>query len=308
MIRQVDNLQKRRIAVVVCSAIFLAGLSLHSPSFGEDPAADEAKVEKNKDESVQLKISRLLEKMSDGEKQKRAAFMAIVIDDVVRLSQLNEDQRARLEIAAKGATERSMESWFLQADRYVQGRMKGATKDTADQMLASVGNVSFGGREGEKQGETETLWKDTLTAVLNEKQVEDYAKVVEDRKRYSARAFGMVVMATLDEHLRLTPEQHSKLAPLAEESTREYLDEIRQYWGDYFEKSMLMSLLGGADEIKVKEILTDKQFDRWQGATSNFDHFWEQRRREKKKEAAEKKPKEEEAVDSKEEKQDQEES
>ena len=245
---------------------------------------------KHKDEDVQLKISKLLDKMSDGERQKRSSFMGVVIEDIARLSGLDEAATKRLEVAAKGATERSMQSWYDQADRYVQGRMKGATKDNADQMLASIGNVSFGGRDAEKKGEDEDLWKESLAKVLSDKQVNDYKEVVDERKRYSEKAFAMVVMATLDEHLRLTPQQHAKLTPLAEGATTEYLDQIRKYWGDYFEKRMLMSLLGGADLDEIKSVLTEKQYDRWEGSTADFDHFWDQRRKEKKeKHAAEKK-------------------
>ncbi|NNE93713.1 MAG: hypothetical protein HKN23_18845 [Verrucomicrobiales bacterium] len=267
------------------------------PAEGVDPAEAKKKAEARKNDPVQLKISKHLKKMADVELQKRSAFMNIVIDDVVRLCELSEEQRGQLELAAKGATDRSMDSWRQSADRYIQGRMKGATKENADQMLQSIGNVSFGGNEAEKESEKNSLWKESLGEVLSGEQIARYEKVIREREAYSAKAFGMVVMATLDEHLRLTPEQHTKLAPLAEESTSEYLDDIRQYWGDYFEKSMLMSLLGGAEEKQVKEILSEKQFERWQNSTSNFNHFWEQRRREKKaaEKAAAKKEKEAEA-------------
>lgn len=40
-----------------------------------------------------------------------------------------------------------------------------------------------------------------------------------------------------------------------------------------------MSLANAAEEDTLKDILTEQQFDRLNEATSNFDHFWDQKRR-----------------------------
>ena len=42
---------------------------------------------------------------------------------------------------------------------------------------------------------------------------------------------------------------------------------------------MLMSLANAAEENQLRAILTEPQFDRLREATSNFDHFWDQKRR-----------------------------
>ena len=58
-----------------------------------------------------------------------------------------------------------------------------------------------------------------------------------------------------------------------------YLDDVQRYWGDYFEKGTLMSLANANEDEVLREILTKKQLERLQSATSNFDHFWETKKR-----------------------------
>jgi len=86
-------------------------------------------------------------------------------------------------------------------------------------------------------------------------------------------------LSTIDGHLRLTPEQKSKMAELVHTAAATYLDDVQTYWGDYFERGMLMSLANAAEEEQLRAFLTDPQFERLREATSNFDHFWDQKRR-----------------------------
>ena len=86
-------------------------------------------------------------------------------------------------------------------------------------------------------------------------------------------------ISTIDDHLRLTPDQRTKMEELVHASAVEYLVEVQRYWGDYFERRMLMSLANAAEEDVLKSILTEEQFDRLREATSDFDHFLDQKRR-----------------------------
>ena len=40
-----------------------------------------------------------------------------------------------------------------------------------------------------------------------------------------------------------------------------------------------MSLANAAEPEELKKFLTENQFDRLREATSNFDHFWDQKRK-----------------------------
>ncbi|MEQ1841972.1 MAG: hypothetical protein ABL994_16330, partial [Verrucomicrobiales bacterium] len=233
-------------------------------------------------EPLSAQISQHILKLAEAERDKRMDFMKVVIDDIVRLCKLDSSQRDSLELAAKGASERSMKEWHEQAERYFRTRLESTEGDAAKEMLEGMGSVNFGGNRSEEEGESLDLWKDTLKDVLTEEQVKRYESVLEQRYRDRVDAFAKMSVSTIDDHLRLTPDQKAKMAELVHGAAIDYLVDVQRYWGDYFERGMLMSLANASDEETLKAILTNEQFDRLREATSNFDHFWDQKRRLKK--------------------------
>lgn len=254
-----------------------------------DKEGDSAPVKQEEEESqlsgapkpLSAQISQHILKLAQEERQKRLKFMAVVIDDVSRLCELGTEQREQLDLAAKGAAERSMKDWHEQAERYFRTRLEGADSDTAKEMLESMGGVNFGGNRSEEESESLDLWKDTLKVVLSDEQVERYEEVVEQRQLDRIEAFARMSLTSIDSDLRLTPDQRTKISEIVHNAATEYLDDIQRYWGDYFERGMLMSLANASGDDELKEVLTEKQFNRLQEATTNFDHFWDQKRREK---------------------------
>lgn len=246
-------------------------------------SAEEDEIEEEDDaaeaEPLSAQISAHILKLAKVEREKRLKFMQVVIDDVVRLCKLNEVQQDQLLLAAKGAAERSMKDWHEQAERYFRTRLDGADSDAAKEMLDGMGNVNFGGNRSEEEGESLELWKDTLSVVLNEDQISRYEEVLEQRHLDRIDAFSRMSISTLDGYLRLTPDQKEDLGKLVHEAAVSYLDDVQRYWGDYFEKGTLMSLANANEDEVLREILTKKQLERLQSATSNFDHFWETKKR-----------------------------
>ena len=228
---------------------------------------------------LSAQISQHILKLAEAERDKRLDFMKVVIDDIVRLCKLDAEQREKLELAAKGASERSMKEWHEQAERYFRTRLESTEGDAAKEMLEGMGSVNFGGNRSEEEGESLDLWKDSLKDVLTDEQVASYEAVLAQRHLDRVDAFARMSLSTIDSHLRLTPEQKEKMAELVHTSAATYLNDVQTYWGDYFERGMLMSLANAAEDDILKAILTDPQFDRLKEATSNFDHFWDQKRR-----------------------------
>jgi hypothetical protein len=231
---------------------------------------------------LSAQISQHILKLADEERKERLAFMSVVIDDVARLCDLDDAQRAMLDLAAKGASERSMKDWHVQAERYFRTRLDGTDPDAAKELLEGMGSVNFGGNRSEEEGESLDLWKETLAEVLKPEQVERYEGVLAQREADRVDAVARMSLSALDSFLRLTPDQKIKMADLVEDAAADYLTEVQSYWGDYFERGMLMSLANAADEEILRSILNDSQFGRLREATSNFDHFWDQKRRLKK--------------------------
>lgn len=251
---------------------------------GGDDAEEQpdAKTPEGTPDPLSAQISQHILKLAEAERDKRMDFMKVVIDDIVRLCKLDSAQRDMLELAAKGASERSMKEWHEQAERYFRTRLESTEGDAAKEMLEGMGSVNFGGNRSEEEGESLDLWKDTLKDVLTEEQVKRYESVLEQRYKDRVDAFAKMSVSTIDDHLRLTPDQKARMTDLVHGAAVDYLVDVQRYWGDYFERGMLMSLANAADEETLKSILTNEQFDRLREATSNFDHFWDQKRRLKK--------------------------
>lgn len=242
---------------------------------GDMKESDEAKDAR----PLQAQISQHIKKMSEEERDKRLKFMQIVIDDIVRLCALDNSQQDQLELAAKGASERSMKEWHEQAERYFRTRLDKTDPDDAKEMLENMGNVNFGGNRSEEDGETLDLWKDSVSGILTEEQITRYEEVVAIRREERVQAFAQMSLSTIDQHIRLTPDQKESLGEIVLQASDEYLDDVQRYWGDYFERGMLMSLANAAEAEDLKKILTESQFDRHKEATANFEHFWDQKRK-----------------------------
>lgn len=255
---------------------------VEKPGADAGEAESEATATDGMPEPLSAQISQHILKLAEAERDKRMDFMKVVIDDIVRLCKLDSSQRDSLELAAKGASERSMKEWHEQAERYFRTRLESTEGDAAKEMLEGMGSVNFGGNRSEEEGESLDLWKDTLKDVLTEEQVKRYESVLEQRYRDRVDAFAKMSVSTIDDHLRLTPDQKTKMAELVHGAAVDYLVDVQRYWGDYFERGMLMSLANASDEETLKAVLTNEQFDRLREATSNFDHFWDQKRRLKK--------------------------
>ena len=241
--------------------------------------ADSVPKSEKSEAPLSAQISQHILKLAEAERDKRLDFMKIVIDDIVRLCKLDAEQRERIELAAKGASERSMKEWHVQAERHFRTRLESTAGDDAKELLEGMGNMNFGGNRSEEEGESLDLWKDSLKEVLTDEQIASYEAVLAQRHLDRVDAFARMSLTTIDSHLRLTPGQKAKLAELVHASAATYLNDIQTYWGDYFERGMLMSLANAAEEDTLKDILTEQQFDRLKEATSNFDHFWDQKRR-----------------------------
>ncbi|MEM7700190.1 MAG: hypothetical protein AAF236_17490, partial [Verrucomicrobiota bacterium] len=232
------------------------------------------------DDPLTAIISEHIEKLAQEERDRRLEFMITVIEDVARLCNLDEAQQDTLLLAAKGAAERSMKDWHTQAERYFRNRIERGDRDSAKELLESMGSIKFGGNNADKESENLDLWKETLVDVLSKEQIARYEAVLEQREQERIEAFSAVSLVAIDSQLRLTPEQKSRMREIVRQSAIDYLADVQRYWGGYYlEKGMLMSMANAADPEVLQEFLTEEQFKLFRDATNNFDHFWDQKRR-----------------------------
>lgn len=241
-----------------------------TPSNEESPATDA---------SLEAIISRHITNLADEERKTRMKFMQIVIDDVARICQLDQAQKDRLSLAASGAVERSMKEWHVQAERYFRSRLEKSDPDEIKEKLESMGSMNFGSNRSEEEGESNDLWRDALKDVLSEEQIGQYEATLKRREDDRNDAFARLSLSMLDELLRLTPEQRTKLSEIVTSAVQENLREVRRYWGEYFEQGMFLSFANFAEAETLQSILTESQFNQLRDATGSFEHFWDQKRR-----------------------------
>ncbi|MEO0414267.1 MAG: hypothetical protein AAF226_04845 [Verrucomicrobiota bacterium] len=230
-------------------------------------------------QAIDAIVANHVRKQADNERKDRLEFMQIVIDDVARLCALDGRQARELQLAALGATERSMESWHQQAERYFFQRVSEMSPDEAKEMLSSMGTVNFSGSNGDRLGESQSLWRETLKEVLSDQQIALYKQTLASRARAEVDAFAAMSLATIDNYLRLTPEQRSQLTPIVTRAATYNLGEIKRTWGEYLEKNMLMSFALSSEPEDLQKIFSKAQYEHYKQATANFNTFWSQRRK-----------------------------
>ncbi len=172
-----------------------------------------------------------------------------------------------------------MKEWHEQAERYFRTRLESTDPDAAKEMLEEwAASISEGtGPRRKASPSTSGRIRSPRSSPTNRSS--DTRRCSSSAKPTASTPSPRMSVSTIDDHLRLTPTQKTKIGEIVQASAADYLEDIQRYWGDYFERGMLMSLANAAEEDALKAILTEQQFDRLREATSNFDHFWDQKRR-----------------------------
>jgi hypothetical protein len=221
-----------------------------------------------------------LVKLYHTQRDRMTAAMQERVDEIVRVTSLAGPSLKLVEVAAKGAVERVLDtSWKSNMDRNVRTSVQGVGPQFLKQRLDAMGESRY----SVEPPENHPLWTQALRVALTEEQRKAYDGVQADRAAYRERAIVNMILAQLDTTLRLTAEQGDRLEPLLAAS-------VKEYWPDYernFSGSSyaiypyyLPVLLSGIPEKDRNEILTPEQLKQFEAdGQSRYSGWWESMKR-----------------------------
>jgi hypothetical protein len=170
-------------------------------------------------------------------------------------------------------------SWKSTLENTTRGSVQGVGPQFLKQRLEAMGEQRYHTEPPEQNA----LWLQTLKSALTEEQRKSYEDVLAERDAYRERAIVQIVLAQLDNTLRLSGEQGDKLEPLIAKV-------VEQYWPDY-QRSFsgnsyaiypyyLPVMLSGVPEADRKAILTPEQLKQFEGeGQSRYNGWWENMKR-----------------------------
>jgi hypothetical protein len=239
-----------RNTVFAALAVLLVGAQA---AVGADDAA-EARIKKMRESYRKQAESQVVR-----ERTMRQAHLAMTIDQMRRVAELSDAQVAKLQIAAKGAVDHSLQDLREQLDRYYESRIKAAAGGVR---VA----VTMNARRGANVAADEEIWTKTLGKVLSQEQRQQYDAAVAQRAAFRRQFLVQSVIAAIDEKVLLTEQQRQQLAEAVEASLdgdsqtaigNSMMNGIRRY---------ALQLVSRVDDEKLKAILSEHQV---KGLSSN---------------------------------------
>ena len=224
-------------------------------------------------ELVQQLISNYLVQAETEQTKDSMQQMAIVIGDVRRVVGLPKERQRVLEIAAKGAVDRTLEGWRSAQENQVRQQAMGLTAEVVEQRLASLGSVHVGGESADKNG----LWSASMEQVLTPDERTRWTTAEEERRGYRIRALAQMLVAEMDRQVGLTLTQCEKLEPLAHKALTDYLPDMSNYVdrNTGMDFRMLLLMLSGVPENDIAGVITPEQFGKWQQLTADYRGWWQ---------------------------------
>lgn len=242
------------------------------------PAEPTTEVETNaepltEEERIGILISTTLSSTAEAQALNRRREMEIITGDIRRVAGLPPERLRILEVAAKGAVDRSLDNWRASQEQHVRQQAQGFTVAAVQQRIANAGEVQV----GQSSAADQPLWVQTLSQTLTPQEQQLYAQAEADRRAYREQAIKAVLMAELERRLGLTAAQSDKLAPLAERTLIDYLPDM----ANYIDRSggidfrMLLLVMSGMNPAEAQAIITPAQWERWQQSTADYAGWWQ---------------------------------
>ncbi len=196
----------------------------------------------------------------------RASWMAKA-EVAAIAAQLDAAAFGRLQTAARGAADRSMDQWQSSVRQMLRNRLGDVTPGNVEQRLAEVERqVGFGSPPNGNADSS--LLENALKAELSAEQQATWKKELEARKAYSTDTARLWCAIEFNRIAPLNPEQQAKLQDLVSWFIDEYAPDMQGWYvfgdGTWYQRSYLEFLpVAGLPEKDLKAILTEEQWARW---------------------------------------------
>ena len=235
---------------------------------------DAGKPEVDDKASTDDKIAAFLKKREVEARLPRAQQMQRRLEELEEMVKISAAQKKQLQIASKGAVEKSLDPWRKQMDNYLRQYLQRAPQDI-ELVLASIGNVNFN-QSGEEQAAQQSIWEATIEKVLDEQQMATYRHSVDARLQFMYTSVARILVADLDRQIRLSADQRDQLMALLEPVVMKNLVHLERWANDgQLPVYQLPTLLGGVDSKALEKVLSERQIEGWNQRYANFKGMWE---------------------------------
>ncbi len=223
------------------------------------PVDEKAPAPANELEAEQM-ISDVLFNQSHAIRQRELNIMAAKVEIIARVTQLGAEGRAVLMTAAKGASERSAQNTFTQAEQYLRQQFQNTPFKNLQERLVNFSMPNFGNRGREPES---PIWKAAVERVLDASQKKAWEEDCEMRSAWRLRTLAASGVSDLEQQMKLKPEQVEKLQKKVEAVIKEYEPEIENYFSagwylqGYYNKVPVALL----SEEEMKEIFSKEEIE-----------------------------------------------
>ena len=213
----------------------------------------------NQIEAEQM-ISDVLYFQSHAIRQREWNIMEAKVEIIMRVTQLGAEGRKLLMTAAKGASERSAQNSFNQAEQYLRQQFLSTTFKNLQERLANFSMPNFGNRGREPES---PIWRAAVERVLDAPQKQAWRDDCEARSAWRLRTLAASGVSDLEQQMKLNPEQVEKLRKKVEAVIKEYEPEIENYFsaGWYLQGYYNKVPVALIPEEEMKEIFSKEELE-----------------------------------------------
>ncbi len=228
-------------------------------------------------EAVEHAISDYLHKKTMTERKRVLTGMLLKAEDAGRVAALPAKAIARLETAARGATEGVMYDMKPNWDRNVRDYTRGATAQNIVTRLAGANDYYYY-NDRDNMADKQPIWTNTVKTELNAEQQAAWKTETDARMVFAERAMVAAVLAEFDRRYSINVAQWGKLEPVVTKNVTEYRVDIENYFSNstpwHLQSYSTLIPVAGVPEKDMKTLLSKEQWNRWAEAYGDTLSYW----------------------------------
>lgn len=227
-------------------------------------------------EVVQTETSRKLTQIMDDMKDRRRGSVEVMIEDIIRVTGIDEKRTRLLRIAGRGALDHGLDTVRANIVKTLDDRMKGSNRHNIKKMLDGF-SPGYSANDPLQQG----IWKESVKQVLTAEERAKWETVVKERDAYRVKALAEILSIEVELRVGLGQEQMQKMEPHLHRAVADYLPDLTgMYASGDGERSIyseyLPVLVLAVEEKVAKEIIPSKeQWKKWESAPGRYRSNWD---------------------------------
>ncbi|NNE93714.1 MAG: hypothetical protein HKN23_18850 [Verrucomicrobiales bacterium] len=205
--------------VFLAAVFFTLATTEFAPAQGRvrvAPVGAEDEKEKQRKAESRERWEKALEAIRKSSRDGVVRHLEVIVSEIDRSSKLQDDQKMKLKVGAKGAADRAVEQWVQNLERQdglIQNLEAAAANIKKEEEAVRFEQlIAQWGRQLQPQtAESQAIWKTTLDKTLTDEQKKAWEETKKQRVAYSRSLQVAQLVQQADNMLRLTADQRQKL-------------------------------------------------------------------------------------------------